>query len=248
MAFSISEFNSKIGQHGLAKSNLFFARVNIPRALRDELGEIPISRDLEFFCRSVQLPEMELGTADIQQQGFGAITRRPQSMTFPILPATFMVDSNFGVLKFYHRWMQAVVNYDKSGGNYGSVNNALPFEMGYKSEYASTMDVAVFSQNTNKVEYVYSFSGLYPVSVGNLSVAWENSAEVMALPVGFTYDELKVTGSQQGKVQSNKPPLGTLLKWFSRINSFANSIQSIQNPTNIQDSINNIQNISSMFD
>jgi len=249
MSFNISEFNSKLSKHGVAKNNLFFARINIPQALVNEFVDIPISKDLEFYCKSVTLPELDITTGDVQPQGFGPVVRRPQSMSFPVVPAIFMVDSDFGVMKFFHRWMQAIVNYDRSGGNFGSVNNALPFEMGYKSEYATTMDVAVFSQNTKKVEYVYTFSGLYPINTGNVSPAWENAGEVLTLPVGFTYDELKVTGSQGGRVQSDKPgsSTGRLLRWFSTINQTVNALESFRQPDNIQDAVNNIQSANTIF-
>lgn len=250
MTFNIADFNSKLHEHGgVAKTNLFFARINIPQALINEFVDIPVSRDLEFFCRSVTLPELDITTGEVQPQGFGPVVRRPQSMNFPILPAVFMVDSNFGIMKFFHRWMQAIVNYDKSGGNFGAVNNALPFEMGYKSEYATTMDVAVFSQNTKKVEYVYNFAGLYPLNTGNVSPSWENQGEVLTLPVGFTYDQLKVSGSETGRVQSDVPgsTTGRMLRWFSSINQTVNAIESIRRPTDIQDAVNNIQTVNTIY-
>lgn len=249
MSFNIADFNSKLSEHGVAKSNLFFARITIPQGLINELSQIPIARDLEFFCRTITLPELDANTADVQPQGFGPNVRRPQGMNFPILPATFMVDSNFGVMKFFHRWMQAVINYDRSGGNYGAVDNALPFEMGYKQDYATTMEVAVFSQNTRQVEYVYNFGGLYPINVGNVAPAWENMAEVMTLPVGFSYDVLKVTGSESGKVMADKPgsTTGRLLRWFSRINSTVNAIEAIKKPTDIQDAFNNVQTVNTIY-
>ncbi len=249
MSFNISDFSSKLSQHGgVAKNNLFFARINIPQALINEFVDIPVTRDLEFFCRSVTLPELDITTADIQQQGFGAISRRPQALSFPQMPCVFMVDSNFGIMKFFHRWMQSIVNYDRSGGNFGAVNGALPFEMGYKNEYATTMDVAVFSKNSKKVEYVYNFSGLYPTSIGQISTAWENQGDVMTLPIGFTYDQLKVTGSESGRVEAdNGSTAGRMLKWFNTINQTVNAIESFRKPTDIQDSINNLQTANTIY-
>tara|TARA_R110000744_G_scaffold220297_1_gene339129 strand:+ start:154 stop:915 length:762 start_codon:yes stop_codon:yes gene_type:complete len=249
MAFSISEFNSKIHDHGLAKNNLFFVRIGLPPALLGELSQIPVSRDLEFFCKSVTLPEMDITTADVQPQGFGPNVRRPSGMQFPVLPATFMVDANFGVLKMFHRWTQAIVNYDRSGGNLAGVDNALPFELGYKDEYATTMQVAVYSHSSRSVEYVYEFSGVYPVNVGNVTASWENQAEVMTLPVGFTYDQLKVTGAKSGEVLADKPGsnTGRFLRWFSSINSIVNTLESIQRPVNVQDAFNQVSNVGTIL-
>ena len=135
MAFNIANFSSKINEHGVAKNNLFFATITTPTGIAGAMEENKIvqSGDLKFFCRSVTLPEFDISTTDYQPNGFGSPIRRPQGMNFPILPAVFMVDSNFGVMKFFHRWAQSIVQYDRSAGNNGNVGGALPFEMGYKS-------------------------------------------------------------------------------------------------------------------
>ena len=250
MSFKISEFSSKVKQYGLAKSNLFYVEMGIPATIRNELRDIPVLNDLRFFCRSVTLPEMDLITTDIQPQGFGTPQRRPQGMNFPILPTTFMMDSEFGVMKFFHRWTQAIVNYDNSEGVRGVVNNQLPFEMGYKKEYETTMKITVFSYGggggKNSV-YEYIFSGVYPVNVGNVTEDWESHSDVMILPVGFTYDTLKVTGAKAPVVQ-NLGGLGAngLLSWFSSINTVAQAIKGISRPRNIQDAINQVTNVSTI--
>tara|TARA_B110000967_G_C18881021_1_gene561067 strand:+ start:243 stop:1001 length:759 start_codon:yes stop_codon:yes gene_type:complete len=250
MSFNISDFNAKINEHGIAKTNLFFARITMPRSLLNEFGQISVTRDLEFYCKTVTLPEMDITTGEVQPQGFGPVVRRPQAMNFPILPVSFMVDSNFGVMKLYHRWMQSIINYDTSGGQFAGVNNALPFEMGYKKDYSATMQVAVYSQNTREVEYLYEFSGLYPINVGSIQASWESAGEVMTLPVGFSYDGLKVTGAKTGEVLADRPGsfTGKLLNWFSTINSVANTLQSIQRPTDVQDAINQVNNVNNIID
>jgi len=251
MSFNIADFSSKLNQHGVAKDNLFFARITLPKSITNELLSVsPIVRDLEFFCRGVTLPEIAIETGEVQPQGFGPVVRRPQSMNFPVLPATFMVDSKFGVMKLFHRWAQAVCNYDTSGGRFAGVNNQLPFEMGYKEDYQATMQVAVYSHGSKSVEYVYEFSGLYPINVGNIEASWTNGGEVMILPVGFTYDEMKVTGARTGEVLSNRPgsTTGKLLKWFSSINSAVSTIESITRPSGVQDAINQINNVNNIIE
>ena len=248
MTFNISEFSSKINRHGVAKSNLFFTRFGLPQSLINELTQIPISRDLQFYCRSAVLPELDITTFDYQQQTFGSPIRRPQGLNFPVLPVVFMVDSNFGVMQLFHRWAQSIVNYDRSGGNYGAVNNALPFEMGYKDEYSTTMSIIVFSQNTNEIQYIYDFGGVYPTNVGSITTAWENGGEIMTLPVTFTYDTLKISGSVQGQVQADKPGSNTarFLRYFSSINQTVKTLRSIQKPTDVQDAINQVNNVNTI--
>jgi hypothetical protein len=249
MSFNIQNFSSKINQHGLAKNNLFFVTLVVPKAIRDDVQEIAVVPDLQFFCRSVTLPEMDMITTDILPQGFGSPQRRPQGMNFPTIPTVFMVDSDFGVMKFFHRWAQAIINYDRSAGVRGVVDNQLPFEMGYKSEYGTEMTITVFSfggGNETDSMYIYKMSGAYPVAIGNISQIWD-TGELMTLAVGFTYDTLSVTGAKTPVVlDGDRLGANGLLTWFSSINTVAQAIRGIKKPKNIQDAINQITNVSTI--
>lgn len=243
MAFNIQEFNSTISRHGLAKDNLFMVNITPPKSLRNDEGIIP---DLRFFCRTVTLPEFDVVTTDYQVQGFGATTRRPTSMLFPILPTVFMVDSNFEIMKFFHRWMQLQINYDTSGGPMSAVDGQLPYELGYKSDYASTVEVVVYSYASESITYTYTMSGAYPVQVGNVTESW-GSTEIMTLPVGFTYDEIKVTGADTGSVIDGRGGVNGLLSYLSTINTFTQAIKGLKRPRSIQDAINQVTNISTIM-
>ena len=254
MSFNINEFSAQINKHGLAQNNLFLVRIipppgftGIADGAEDNSVSLNLAKELEFFCRTVTLPELDVQTVDIQTQAFGAITRRPQSMAFPVLPTVFMVDSNFAVLKFFHRWMQKIINYDTSAGPISAVDGQLPFEMGYKSDYATTIEVIVYSFQSESITYKYTMSGAYPVQVGNITEAWESSGELITLPVGFTYDELKVSGAKTGSVIEGAGGANGLLSYLSSINTFTQAIRGLKRPRNIQDAINQVSNVSTIL-
>jgi hypothetical protein len=121
---------------------------------------------------------------------------------------------------------------------------------GYKNEYATTMKVTVYSygggSGKNSI-YEYNFSGVCPVNVGNVAEDWESHSDVMVLPVGFTYDTMKVTGAKTSVVQG-LGGLGAngLLSWFSSVNTVAQAIKGISRPRNIQDAINQVTNASTI--
>lgn len=197
MSFNIADFSANLNKHGLAKNHSFRMRITPPPIIYFEtVDRFPVANQaLEFYCKSITLPEFDLQTSEVQHQGFGLTTRRPQSMNFPVLPVVFNVDSNLDMVKFFQLWTQHIINYDKSQGNFGSLNDALPFEMGYKKEYATVLRVDVYDETGVSV-LQYQMSGAYPVNVGGLETAWANNDEVMNLSVGFTYDQLQVTGSK----------------------------------------------------
>lgn len=200
MAFNISSFTSSLQKHGVAQNNAFRMRITTPLALQTETkGTSPVIDDAEFYCQSVTLPEFDIQTSEVQQQGFGTITRRPQSLNFPVLPAVFLVDQELGMVKYFHRWAQHIINYDNSNGQYSSVDGALPFEINYKSDYATRLNVDVLAKN-GSVEYSYEFGGAYPINIGSVEESWADNDALLTLSVGFSFDTLKVTGSKEGLV------------------------------------------------
>lgn len=244
MSFNIADFSSKIKKHGTARNTLFRVTIALPHAIREELSAISVVPDLHFLCQTVTLPEIEIGSTDIQPQGFGPMVRRPQSVSFPLLPAVFMVDENQGVLKFFHRWAQHIVNFDTSGGSFASVNNVLPFEMNYKNDYETVMTVTSFKDDGTP-SYEYKFSGLYPLSIGSVEKSWADNDQLATLPIGFTYDQLKVSGTAQGTYNPSPGPNSKDALGYDPffLSKESKSFASGKVPTSIQDTINQYSSI-----
>lgn len=264
MPFNVSEFSSQINKRGLAQTNLFFVRITLNSNMasilngpsgNEEEGEqtavnnnMPVS-ELQFFCRAVALPDVTVGTTPFKPKGFGPAEQRPTTFDYQQLQTGFMVDANFLVLKFFHRWMQEIVNYDVSAGYFSESPSALlPYEFGYKDDYACQMDIIVYSGPSENKFYTYKFGNVFPTSIGSIQTSWENAAEVMTLPITFAFDELKVDGTIRGKATggSGRGANG-ILSFLSSLNSYGQAISSIRRPRNIQDAINQFTNINTIL-
>jgi hypothetical protein len=247
MAFSVSEFSAQINKRGVAQSNLFYVNITLPQGLgflAEEIG----TNELSFFCRSASLPEVAVQTTPFKPKGFGPATQRPTNFEYPLLPTVFMMDSDFAVMKFFHRWMQEVVNYDVEAGYFSaSPSSLLPYEFGYKTDYVCTMEITAFSGPAENKFYTYKFGNAFPVSIGSVEVAWENSAEVMTLPVQFAYDELKVDGTARGTVTDQRNIGNSALGFLSSLNSYGQAISGIRFPNSIQDAVNQYTNINTIL-
>ena len=143
--------------------------------------------------------------------------------------------------------MQKIVNYDTSSGPISEVDGQLPFEMGYKSDYATTIEIIVYSFQSDSITYTYKMSGAYPIQVGNITEAWESQGELMTLPIGFTYDELKVDGAKSGNVLAGGSGGNGLLSYLSSINTFTQAIRGLRRPRSVQDAINQVTNVSTIL-
>ena len=218
MAFNITEFSSKINQHGVAKSNLFSVQITLPPKLAMIENYIS-TRDLQFFCRSVDLPKVEVNTTSFYAETIGQSERRVTGINdYDVLPMTFMVDSNYNVVKFFHRWMQSVVNYDVSAGKLTELpgSRQMAYEVGYKTDYSSTITIETYSGNSPfGGNYKYVLGNAFPINVGNATHAYDQDG-LMIIPVGFTYDILKVDGTTQGVVSQNP---------FNRVNNLVDNLQ-----------------------
>jgi len=241
MGFNIADFKGVLSKHGLAADNLFM--VKIIGGPRNKMGD-----DMIFFCRSVTLPELDLQTTAYKKQGFGATTRRPIGLELPVLPTVFMVDSNFEILKFFHAWIQQVINYSTAGGNQSTNAGQQPYEIGYQEDYGrGAIEVTVYSWHQEAITYQYKMTGAYPIQVGNITQAWANGGEVMTLPVGFAYDKIELTGENTGRLIGPDGTSNGLLSYLSAINTFAQAIRSLDRPDDLQSLINQGVNVSTIY-
>lgn len=245
MAFNTNEFLSRINKNGgLSKSSLFLVRIlGLPSSLSDKID----AEDLTFFCKTVNLPSLSLETQDYRNQGFGAMERRPVGMQMPTVPSVFYMDTNHNVLKFFHAWMQEIVNYDLEGGVRSSYNGKLPYEIGYKSDYVAQMEILYYSSNNPNDVYTYKLSNVHPVEVGSLSLSWENNNELALLPVEFSFESMSVDGSSPGVVVDFENNGAGLFEILGSLNSYGQVIKGLEFPTSVQDAINQYTTVSTLF-
>lgn len=237
MPFNISEFNGKLSRYGLARDNLFFVTITPPSG---GLLGMPTS-DLSFFCRAVQLPGLNITTTDINTQGFGIQEKRPVALPLENLNAIFMIDSNFGVKRFFQSWIQTVVNYDNSEGYTKSVKGMTPYQINYKENYTGVMEVFVYSFNSESIKFKYKFKNIFPVNIGNIDVAWENNDSIMTMAVSFAYDVYQTDGLEQS---------GILIPgdtgYITSLGNFGRALTSIGVNTPIQDIINQYTSVANI--
>lgn len=256
MTFNIRDFSAQINKHGLAVNNLFVVRISPPQKLAALGAEYNLGRDMVFFCQSVGIPGLEVETSNYFSQGFGVPETKPTQMAFQPLSAVFMVDQKFVIKKFFYRWMQMIYNYDTSAGplavdaqTKSAEKTQGVYEIGYKEDYVGNMDIIVYSQHSDDpaLKYKYYFGNIFPTSVGSVSAGWENVAEVMTLPITFAYDDFKSSGTLEGVVSSDFNRGNGLLNYVSALNSYGQAIDQLHRPRNVQDLINQIYDVKTIF-
>lgn len=251
MPFNISRFKSTVDKYGgPAKSSLFEVILSKPATPNSRIN----NEDLTFFCTRVNFP----GIA-IENQTFTAVAQRPIQFPSTIsnnpISALFMVDSDHEVLKFFHNWMQQVLNYSTKDGNFAAIGETpgdlqLPYELGYKDDYACDMIIRHHSiASTGGKYYEVTLHKIYPFVLGDLELAWDDNDSFSVVPVQFAYDKIWYSGDRTGR-QTERNGRG-LLETLGDLAGFADTVRQTINqgrPQSIQDAVNRLNRVRNSYD
>lgn len=207
-------------------------------------------RELSFFCKSANIPGISFNTYTLENV---AQLPRPFPTTMNNAPftAVFMVDSDHQVLTYFHRWMQSVLNYG-SRDPFAETGAQLPFEVGYKNDYARTLEVRHYSTESSITKYYeVQLDKAFPVSIGDLELAWESNDSYLTLPVTFAYDNIFYSGTKSGTPKSRFSRGRNLLDTLASIAGFSSVVRQTfksGSPTSIQDAINRLTRVRNSYD
>ena len=258
MSFRISDFKTTMDKFGgPARSNLF--EVIITKG-DEPNSKVENGRQLAFFCNAVNFPGIgvENGTMTNVAQ---LPTSFPLRMQPQPITASFMLDSNHNILSFFHNWLQRVMNFSTKNGTFGAIDpegdslGQLPYELGYKDEYACRMTIRHYSTESvgkdggNAKYYEVNLDNIYPYSISDVALDWSANDQIAVLQVSFAYDQIHYSGDRTGN--SSIRLKGGLLDTLSDIANFVDVTRNTLKQgkiTSIQDAINRISRVRSSYD
>jgi len=254
MAFNINQFKAQMNQRGgPARGNLFEVIIApVSGGTVDNEGNKMQSQTLSFFCKNAQIPSITYNTSS-----YSAVGQLDKQFTTGVTSAPlnliFMVDSDHEILNHFHQWMQKIVNHGSGSGSFDEVDGRLPYELGYKDEYATDIIIRHYStESTDDKYYEVTLYNAYPNAVGDLDLAWEENDSYLTLPVGFSYDNIKYSGAKTG-IPNNRASNGTgLLDSLGALAGFGSVLKQTYDQglkfDTIQDAVNRITRVRNSFD
>jgi len=259
MPFNINEFKSMMDKYGgPAKNNLFV----VSFAWRNTLTETTTKQgkktsympeyDVRFFCREINIPSLNINVFAHQSNSIGIAQNMPINLSTPSITATFMLDSEHRIISFFHSWMQEIINYNKENGLLSSINsNHMPYEIGYKDDYACTMTINHYKTNTqseNDLEiYSYRFNSVYPTEVSGRNLSWAPDDNVATIGVNLTASSFAFTGSEIGQISSELSRGNGVIEVLNSFGYRGQTVQQNNLPTSIQDIINTYTTVRNDF-
>ena len=197
MVLDIGRFRAEINKNGVLQNNKYEVLITAPKYIIGNVGdEIGVSgTDLTLRCISAQLPGASIATIDSHPRyGYGPIDPMPYSFTTNDCMMTFLLDSNSKVHRFFYNWNNYVVNTRAIGMSDLSLPTGKkgwkPFEVGYKSDYATTIQVSLFDNAGRRVA-IASLYNAWPKTLPPFDVSFENTNDLIKLPIDFAYSDFE---------------------------------------------------------
>ena len=169
-ALGVLEFQSRI--KGAVRPNLFSVTHNFPSGINIEDG-------LEtYMCKSAALPASTVGTVELPFRG--RVIKVPGDRTFESWTATFYMDDAFELRGAYEKWVELTNTVDANTAA-GNISDIL------KDITVTQMDKFGGSATGFKNIRVYKLISALPVSVSQVSIAYDNNDSYEEFDVEFAY-------------------------------------------------------------
>ena len=170
-ALGVLEFQSKI--KGAVRPNLFSVTHNFP-----DVG-ITIEKGLEtYMCKSAALPASTVGTVELPFRG--RVIKVPGDRTFESWTATFYMDDAFELRGAYEKWVELTNSVDANTAS-ASMADVL------QDITVTQMDKFNGSASQFKDIRQYKLVKGFPVSVSQVSLAYDNNDSFEEFDVEFAY-------------------------------------------------------------
>lgn len=148
MPLNINEFKSAVHKYDLERPNLFETIITIPPFLREYVGgplyinKTENGKLVTLFCRSANLPGLNIATADTIRYGIGPSIRMPVRGSLNDISLTFMNDSNSYVYGFFYAWMRMIYPQTQLANKIPGVDKS--YTNIYKKNYETDMNITVY--------------------------------------------------------------------------------------------------------
>ena len=171
-ALGVLEFQSKI--KGAVRPNLFSVTHNFP-----SVGGLSVEDGLEtYLCKSAALPASTVGTVELPFRG--RVIKVPGDRTFESWTATFYMDDAFELRGAYEKWVELTNTVDANTAA-GNISDIL------KDITVTQMDKFGGSATGFKNIREYKLISAFPVSVSQVSIAYDNNDSYEEFDVEFAY-------------------------------------------------------------
>ena len=182
-ALGVLQFQQKI--KGAVRPNLFQVQHDFP-----SVDGLIVNKELAtYLCKSAALPASTVGTVELPFRG--RVIKVPGDRTFESWTATFYMDDAFELRGAYEKWVELTNTVDANTAA-GNISDIL------KDITVTQMDKFGGSATGFKNIREYKLISAFPVSVSQVSIAYDNNDSYEEFDVEFAYQYFE-TFQKDGK-------------------------------------------------
>ena len=177
---NINTFIANVTKSGLSRANRYELLIAAPSiSALGNFASISDSDFLRFRVKNVSLPGKSIATTETKI--YGPIRLAPYNITYDQLSFSVYLSNNFRERTYFENWMHYVFDYDTN-------------RLRYYKEYSSSDMKLMIMNEKNETTETYTFEESYPLSVGEVALAYENE-EVATCDISMTYRKYIPEGS-----------------------------------------------------
>jgi hypothetical protein len=178
---TLEQFIGKVRSEGLLTASHFYVVITPPFAWETQVS------DIMMLCDSINLPSQTSASTDVRI--FGENREHVYMPLYGQLFASFIVDRNMKVRRFFETWMDQVINRTTR-------------TVGYYNNFVSNVDIFVTDKNA-KVVYAIRCFEVFPKVLGDVRLDYA-SREILKISVDFSikyWERLPV--DENGNINEN---------------------------------------------
>ena len=163
---------------GGVRPNLFSVEHNFPTGVTPPTITGANGAEVPYMCKSAALPATNVGTVELPFRG--RVVKVPGDRTYETWTATFYNDDSFALRSAYEKWISLTNGVDA---------NIAQTDISDVFRNITVSQLDKFSGGANKLEILRSYElvGAWPVSVGQIAVAYDNNDSYEEFDVEFAY-------------------------------------------------------------
>ena len=175
---------------GGVRPNLFAVNHAFPGGVTTpSISGVENGGEVTYMCKSAALPATNVGTVELPFRG--RVIKVPGDRTYETWTATFYMDDAFELRAAYEKWISLTNGVDANIASADIVNTWQDITISQLDKFGGATGAAD-SQLTTIREY--KLVQAFPVSVSQVSVAYDNNDSFEEFDVEFAYQYHESTG------------------------------------------------------
>ncbi len=171
---------------GGVRPNLFSVEHNFPTGVTSPTITGANGAEVPYMCKSAALPATNVGTVELPFRG--RVIKVPGDRTYETWTATFYMDDTFALRGAYEKWISLTNGVDSNTATADIVDTWEDIVISQLDKFGSDAQITGGNAAGNlQVIRKYKLVQAFPVSVSQISVAYDNNDSYEEFDVEFAY-------------------------------------------------------------